>query len=65
MCYLRAWQNQIGVLCVITKTNKKQYNEYSHIQHSFIEFVEFISPGCALSDKAGIQKCYQTIETYN
>ena len=28
MCYVRAWQNQIGVLCVITKTNKKQYNEY-------------------------------------
>ena len=24
MCYKRAWQNPIGLLCNITKTNKKQ-----------------------------------------
>ena len=27
MCYKRAWQNQIGLLCNITKTNKKQYRQ--------------------------------------
>ena len=27
MCYKRAWQNQIGLPCNITKTNKKQYRQ--------------------------------------
>lgn len=51
--------NQIGVLCGITKTNEKQYNEYffahsTHLHHK----MRIYFPGGAFSDKAGIEKCY-------
>ena len=39
MCYKRAWQNQIGLLCNISKTNKNNTDDNSTELHYKMRYI--------------------------